>query len=161
MFSVKKSFFFVSVISFTSCNINSTPKCGDNKVIEISNAILGEKIKDKIVEDNFKANWYSSNEYKDAEAFTLENGYNLDEYLIPIKEKYRDSLTIEANMIIKRLTLKNIRTVSIDEKIKQCDCSADVESRGLLKPINVEFSAQETEDKGNPLYVELIFNIKE
>jgi hypothetical protein len=151
------SIYFLAI----SCSQNEIPKCGDEVVIEMTTKVFAEKIKEKLIEENFKQNWYSSNEYKDAEAYAIENNYQINEYLVPIEKKYKDNLAKEADITIKRIILKNIRTVAIDEKIKQCDCSADVESRELLKPINVEFSAQRTEDKGNPLYVELIYKIKE
>ena len=162
MVIIKRNSIYVALcFLIISCNIKSTPKCGDPEVTKLASKLFSEQIKQKLIEENLRENWYSSNEYKDAVAFAEENGYRISDYTEPAKQKFKDSLSNDADFIIKRVTLKNIRSVSLDEKIKQCDCSAEIESNDLLKPINIEYSAQITEDKGNPLYIELLYKIKE
>ena len=53
----------------------------------------------------------------------------------------------------------NIRTDKLEDDIKKCSCSADIENSELSK-IEIDYTAQYTEDQNNKVYVELSYNIK-
>ncbi len=147
--------FLVMVQLFTSCNLDKTPKCGDsdvvNKAIELFNQQIKEKLKNEYVDKNF-------NEY-DAIEYAKNKGWNTTDYLKTEKNRINTEADEYVNNTLKSTVLKSIRSNSINKEIKLCSCSAEVANLNL-KNIDVDYTAQQTEDKEKSIFVELTYSVK-
>jgi len=153
---MKKIIYFpIIAILLTSCNLNETPKCGDldviNKTIEILNKQIKSQVKDEYIEKNF-------NEY-DAIEFANNKGWDSADYVKTEKKRIDREADKYADSILATTILKNIRSNSIKKDIKLCNCSAEATNLNL-KTIEVDYTAQQTEDRDKSVYVELTYTIK-
>ena len=143
------------VISFNSCDLNSVPECGDKEVTDLAIELLNEQVKEKLKEEYVAENFHRY----DAIEYANNKGWDADDYVQKEEKRIDIEADKHAEKTLIKTRLKNIRSTSIDKDIKLCNCSADVENIGLNK-IEVDYTAQRTEDKDQAIYVELSYTIK-
>lgn len=156
MITFKKTIpYFILIFSVSSCNSYDAPKCGEqevkNIVIKLFNEQMKQKLKDEYLAENF--NWYDAIEYAKNKGWD-EHDYaeNQKQKIMLEAEKYAEEITLKTD-------LKNIRSNSIEENIKLCNCSAEILNNDLKK-MEVDYTAQRTEDKNKSIYVELNYTVK-
>lgn len=123
----------ISVVFITSCK--QMPKCGDESIKE---EVTGLLIKDMLEKRH-----------------TLFRNKAYDYKIGGVNQTRLDSILNQADSLYRSYKLEGMRTVSIDKDAKKCDCEATFTNgmSGYVKLI-VNYSAQLTEDKGQPIYVE-------
>ena len=138
-----------------SCSSNSTPECADEVVKRTAIEILNENIKEVLTKEYVSKNY----NYEDTYAYALDNGLDLEKYPDEERKKIEKKAENYATTILSKSKVINIRTDKLEDDIKKCSCSADIENSELSK-IEIDYTAQYTEDQNNKVYVELSYNIK-
>jgi len=123
-----------------SCN--KPPKCGDAKVTENAVTEFKSQIREKLLQEYYDENINTS----DVSAYAYENNYSYDEVLENEKTKIKDKADLYVSNQLAETKFKNIITKSEDEKIKKCDCEAEIQNVNLIDGLFVVYSAQNTED---------------
>ncbi len=128
-------------------NIN-IPKCNDD--------IIKEKVINlykKQAYDELLYNYVSENyNFEDIRLYAQDNGLNINQYANEQKNKIREEGNKFVHEILNTSVIKNIRTNEENEKLKKCDCSAEIVSDGEVN-YNINYTAQKTEDTGE-IYVD-------
>lgn len=123
-----------------SCN--NPPKCGDAKVTENAITEFKSQIREKLLQEYYDENIKSS----DVSAYAYENNYSYDEVLENEKTKIKDKADLYVSNQLAETKFKNIITKNEEEKIKKCDCEAEIQNTNLIDGLFVVYSAQNTED---------------
>lgn len=147
---------FTICILFGSCQVlDQTPKCSDEevktKVIELFNEEVKKELESEYYNNNFN--------YSDIQEYLENKEWDSTakiEYIESERTKIRNEATIEVKKWLKNTSLNNVRAEFIDKEIKKCDCIAEIKNPNLNK-IELEYSAQKTQDKENSIYVEIKF----
>ena len=158
------SLLLVSILQ-VACNINSAPKCNDDKVkkLAIQGAVetivkkskSGEKTELMIY---LRGNEEAIQEYQKSEKQLNGLGTSTSEYLNNLLalsdlmggENNRDSLLqalVDSSLETGNIFLDAIVTDKIDKEIKKCDCSANL-NMGKYLHYTISFSGQNTEEDG-------------
>ena len=138
-----------------SCSSNSTPECADEVVKRTAIEILNENIKEVLTKEYVSKNY----NYEDTYAYALDNVLDLEKYPDEERKKIEKKAENYATTILSKSKVINMRTDKLEDDIKKCSCSADIENSELSK-IEIDYTAQYTEDQNNKVYVELSYNIK-
>jgi hypothetical protein len=153
---MKKIIYLLPItVLISACNLNETPKCGDSNVVNKAIVILNEQIKSQVKNEYVEKNF---NEY-DAIEFANNKGWNSTDYVKTEKKRIDSEADKYADSVLATTILKNIRSNSIKKDIKLCNCSAEASNLNL-KTIDVDYTAQQTEDNDKSIYVELTYTIK-
>lgn len=152
---MKKLLLLLISLLTISCSLNSTPKCADEDVKRNAIEILNQNIKDDLTKEYIEKNY----NHRDAYAYAVDNGLDLEKYPEEERKKIEKDAENYATNILNKSKVINIRTDKIEDDIKKCSCSADIENNELTE-IEIDYTAQYTEDKNNKVYVELSYKIK-
>lgn len=150
-----KNLYLIPIISFTliSC-VDDTPKCDSEDVkrilkdISIENfngidiyyvygKLYGEEIKGPYTTDE----WSIVSNY--LELYKEGKTENIPENVIQVLDMYKSSITV-----------KNIRTINIDNTSKKCNCVGDITIDDSYKNKDLQYSAQLNSE--NEIYVEAL-----
>lgn len=151
---MKKTIILLSLIAI-SCNLSGNPECSDEDVKSTARKILNERIEDNLINEYIKENLNVS----DVIAYARDNGLDQKEYYDTEREKVETEAKEYALNVLNKTKIINIRTNSIEKEIKKCTCSAEIENEDLNK-IEIDYTAQYTEDSDDKVYVELKYKIK-
>lgn len=154
---MKFSTFFTTCLLFGSCQVvEQVPKCGDEEVKKKVIELFNEEIKEELETEYYNSNF----NYSDIREY-LENrewDYSTDSaYIEGEKTRIRNEATTEVENWLKNTSLNNIRADFIDKEIKKCECTAEIKNPNLKK-IELEYSAQKTQDKENSIFIEIKIN---
>lgn len=128
----------ILVSAFSSCS--KQPKCSDE---DIKNEVM-KMTAEKFLGANgsrFHHEWVYKK--KSSEESTSEASLRLSE-----------EYAIYYNELLDSIKLIGVRAISSDKETKQCSCLAQIQFHDNSK-LDIEYSAQSTEDKDNPMYVEV------
>ena len=75
-----------------------------------------------------------------------ENNYTYESVLENEKVKIKDKAELYVTNQLAETKFQNIITKNEDEKIKKCDCEAEIQNTNLVEGLFVVYSAQNTED---------------
>lgn len=138
---MKKIIFSLTLI-ICSQSCNQPPKCGDTKVTENAVADFKSQIREKLLEEYYDENIKVS----DVIDYARENNYSYKNVLENEKEKIKDKAELYVSNQLAETKFINIITKSEDEKIKKCDCEAEIQNTNLIEGLFAVYSAQKTED---------------
>lgn len=137
---INKMSFFAFFVIIQSCN--KSPNCGDIYLNEKAIAEFNSQVKNHLIND-----FYNKNINKDdVKGYAIEHNLSYSELLKSEKEKISHEADLFVTKQLSETKLKNIITLSFDDKIKKCECEADIENPNLVNGIYIVYSAQKTED---------------
>jgi hypothetical protein len=142
IFKIKNTLFrFLIIICFLqSCN--KSPECGDSKVTENAMIEFKSQIREQLLKEYYNENINKS----DVIDYANENNYTYESVLENEKVKIKDKAELYVTNQLAETKFQNIITKNEDEKIKKCDCEAEIQNTNLVEGLFVVYSAQNTED---------------
>lgn len=152
---MKKIIIVTTCVLLTSCSFMNQPKCADEDVKLVANQILTEQLQDEIVEQYIRDNY----SYSDSYQYASDNRIDAQKYTDTEREKVKKAGLNYAKTLLSKSKIINIRTNKIEEEIKKCSCSAEIENKDLNQ-IEIDYTAQYPEDSDEKVYVELSYKMK-
>ena len=115
--------FLIFLLILNSCT-QEQPKCDGNDVKEVLFDIVKEQLQIQLEENYFQENY----NYSDVRNYAHDNGLDVDKVNLEIKIKIKNEATEYAVSKLSNTVfgLNGIRILSIQERLKKCDCVAEL-----------------------------------
>lgn len=153
-----KNIIILTLLSLLLSSCSEIPSCDERIVKKTVTELMKEDLRKKFISD-YKYSDGNSDIVYDAVNYARDNG--LDENQIRAEKEYElqklAEIYAEEQLKEIKLNFSIIRLLKVEKDIKKCRCASKliIEGSKSKKEVNIEYSAQYTED--NQVYVKVFY----